>query len=461
LQFDELARITGGQLRRPETGAELFRGVSHDSRVVESGQLFIAVRGQRVDGHRFIDNAIAAGAAGIILEQSFANIDDVASKTPVVAVKDSHEAMMVLAEHYRSQCRAKIVGITGSNGKTTTKELTYRLIAAVESNVYRSPGNFNNLFGMPLALFAMSQDAEAAVMEMGISIPGEMTRLTRIVRPDVIVITNVGPSHLQYLESVEGVARAKLEMVSASPPDTPVIVNGDDPVLMKEASKLRSDLITFGLEGDRTYRPDGVETGEDGVPVVTIESHRFRLPLFGRYQTANLLAAYAAFRTLGYDASGINTETIELATAPMRGEVLHLRGVTFVADCYNANPDSMASALDSFEQRPDGLRRVVILGDMLELGAKEKDYHRDLGRRAAGMTCDLLVLVGPLSRHAADAAIKAGVAPEIVRHYDTAEACGTAMLHTLKEGDLVLVKASRGTGLEQVIDIWTSAEGDR
>ena len=452
--------MAGGTLYNADAADTWFTGVAIDSRTVRPGELFVAVRGEKHDGHDYIRQAIERGAVGVLSDVSYPSLDEISRQAAVVTVKDTHEAMMILAEKYRETCPARFIGITGSNGKTTTKELAYQLIHAVEPHVYRSPGNFNNLFGMPLALFAMPPEARVAVMEMGISLPGEMTRLTRIVKPDIIAVTNVGPSHLQFLTSVEGVARAKLEMVTASRPDVPVIVNADSPVLMNEARKIRDDLITFGVEHDATFRPERVESDARGGKVVSINGCRFRLALFGRHQIYNLLAAFAIFKTLGYDCRALDTETILLESAPMRGEELVSRDITIIADCYNANPDSVRSALESFEQRSFDGRRVLILGDMLELGENEAQYHRDIGRQVAAMHSDLLILIGPRSEYIEQQAVHDGVAKARILHFDNAEKCASVITDLLRPGDLVLIKGSRGIGLERVIDAWKAGGTD-
>ena len=460
MRFDQLAAMTGGTLMSAERAERQFVGVSIDSRTLSPGSLFVALRGQTTDGHQYVQQAIEKGAAGVLSELSWPHIDAFSNKTAVVAVKDSHEAMMLLAERYRDTSRARFVGITGSNGKTTTKELTYRLVGEVEKQVYRSPGNFNNLYGMPLAIFAMPEETKVAVMEMGISVPGEMTRLSRMVKPDVICITNVGPSHLQFLKSVEGVAQAKLEMVKASPANTPVIVNADDAVLMTETSRLREKVITFGITNDASYKPSSVTTDANGVTIVEIEDRRFRLPLFGRHHVYNLLAAYAITRTLGYDLSATDTEALALSTAPMRGEVLVIGGATIIADCYNANPDSVRSALKSFGELPDGRRRVIMIGDMLELGDSEEKYHREIGELAAAMTFDQLVLVGPLCRITYDTVLSARIPANRVTYYEDAASCAANVEKHLEAGTLALIKGSRGIGLEKIITAWKTLKGE-
>ncbi len=450
--------MMGGKLRGENNASVVFSGVSIDSRTLKPGEMFVAVRGDRTDGHKYVSQALERGAAGIVTEESWPQFDTVPAGIPAIEVDNSHEAMMTLAEKHRQSLPARFVGITGSNGKTTTKELTYCLLGAVDKNVYRSPGNYNNLFGMPLALFAMPRETGVAVMEMGISVPGEMACLTRMVKPDVIVITNVGPSHLQFLSSVEGVARAKLELVVNSPENVPVIVNGDNEVLLQEASKIRSDITTFGLDAPATFRADKIESGTDGVTVVEIEGHTFRLPLFGRYQVYNLLAGYAAFRALGYTCDGIDTEKIAFATAPWRGEKVTREGITFIVDCYNANPDSVRAGLESFAGQQVAGRKVVVLGDMLELGKNEREYHHQIGHLAGELAPDHLILTGPLSTETMAGAIAAGFDRTRLTHFERAADTAAFAREFLTAGDLVFVKGSRGIGLEAVVNVF-EAEG--
>lgn len=458
LRFDQLARMTGGTLVTAATGERVFTGVSIDSRTLKAGELFVALRGERVDGHEFIAQAIERGAAGLMTERAFERTS-ATGDVAVVMVADSHEAMMSLARQYRDQTGAKVVGITGSNGKTTTKEITYALLSAVDKDVYRSSGNLNNLFGMPLAIFAMPQQTRVAVLEMGISHPGEMTRLTQIVRPDIAVITNIGASHLEYLGSLEGVARAKLEMVASSSPDVQVIINADDPVLTREIKLYRDNYITFGITHAATFEPEKIQRQSDGTAIVTIEGHRFRLPLFGDHQVYNLLTGYAVARTLGYSFDTVDTESIQFVTAPMRGQAANHRGVRFVLDCYNANPESVRLGLRSFAGMETSGRKLIVLGDMLELGAQAQEYHRQIGALLAQQEFDLAVGVGPLAKSIIAAASEAGVSREKLLHFGDATSAAEALVNQFKAGDLVYVKGSRGVGLERVFNKFSGEEG--
>jgi UDP-N-acetylmuramoyl-tripeptide--D-alanyl-D-alanine ligase len=450
LRFDQLAAMSGGQLRTPDLGQRTFSGVSTDSRTIAAGQLFFAIRGERNDGHQFVEQVIARGAAGVVIDRDYGRSKTLPTTVAVIEVENTHAAMVRLAGEYLATLPARRLGITGSNGKTTTKEFTYRLLEAFDGNVYRSPGNFNNLFGIPLALFAMPEQTRWAVLEMGISVPGEMDRLASLVKPHLLAVTNVGPTHLEFLGTVEAVAREKLSALQYATPDAPLIVNADDPVLMVEVKRVHLRPTTYAVHGEADFRPQAVDPTEGGL-LVTIEGHRFRLPLFGQYQVYNLLAAYAIARAVGCDFDQIDTLSLPLSTAAMRGEIVTAGGLTFVADCYNANPESVKAGLNSFAQYPSSGRKVVILGDMLELGETSAAFHREVGCALGSYSFDLILMVGPMSRYAVETAQSSGVKAERLHHFTDATLCALAASQMLLPGDLVYLKGSRGVGLEVVL----------
>ncbi|MBU0983432.1 MAG: UDP-N-acetylmuramoyl-tripeptide--D-alanyl-D-alanine ligase [candidate division Zixibacteria bacterium] len=459
MSFRQLVDQVDGKLVHPGLGDRTFTGVSIDSRTTTPGQLFVAVRGEHTDGHAYIDQALASGAAGVLAETAYLSDHRLPDDVAVAGVENSHEALMRCAREYLNAVGARRIGITGSNGKTTTKEMTFRLLEAMEPRTYRSPGNFNNLFGIPLSLLAMPQDTRVAILEMGISLPGEMARLAEIIRPDVYTLTNVGPTHLESLGTVEGVAREKLTGVASSPTTTPLVINADDHVLMQAARALPNPQVTFAVEQQADFNPGDVRYNSDGTLSLEIDRHAFRVLLFGRYQLYNVLAAYATVRALGYSFDDVDTEAIVLGSAPMRGETSIVDNVTFVVDCYNANPESVKSGLVSFAAYPAQGRRVIVLGDMLELGEDSEQYHREVGRQLAGQKFGLAMLVGPMSGHAYDAAKKAGVEDKHVLHFATADECATVVGERLMSGDLVYLKGSRGIGLEAVLNAWKKREG--
>lgn len=459
LRFDTLALDLRGRLNSAEFAERTFSGVSIDSRTITNGRLFVALRGEVHDGHAYIAGALERGAAGVLGEQDHPALQTLPARTPVVTVEDPHTALIELATRYRRSLQCRRVAITGSNGKTTTKEMTYRLLLAVEPSVYRTPGNLNNLFGLPLTILEMPAGTKVGVFELGISVPGEMSRLAPILEPDIIAITNVGPSHLEFLGTVEMVAAEKISLASASAPDAPLIVNADNEVLMSAARRADRRLVTFGMAAGADFRPSSVATGDDGLTRVVIDDHEFVLTLFGQYQVMNLLASYAIVRELGYSFENIDTTTIELTTAPMRGERLSLHGVTIIADCYNANPDSMTGGLRSLAALPREGRLLVVLGDMLELGEHSRDFHRHIGSLLATLDIDRAFLVGPLSQSMLDGALEGGADRSRLAHFDNAAACAEALAAELTRGDLVYIKGSRGIGLEVVIERWRSRGG--
>jgi UDP-N-acetylmuramoyl-tripeptide--D-alanyl-D-alanine ligase len=438
---------------------DIFAGVSIDSRAVKDGELFIAIRGDRNDGHAFIDKALRQGAAGLLVDNRFTEAETLGSQAGVIVVENTHEAMMELAKNYRNKCTAKVVGISGSNGKTTTKEYAFALLSAVESKVYRSTGNLNNLFGAPLAIFAMPQDTNVAVMEMGISTGGEMTRLVQIVQPDVAVITNIGPSHLEFLSTVEDVARAKLEIVTSGNSDIPLVLNADDVLLMREAQKVKSELITFAIDAKADYRSEKIVKVDDTRLEITIDGKMFVLNAIGRHQVYNLLAAYAVTKTLGYNFDTVKTESIEFLSAPMRGETIEINGIRIVNDAYNANPDSVKAGLEAFEALSHSGRRILILGDMLELGNEAERYHEELGESLSNFNFELALLIGLMGKAVIDGAKRAGIAKERLLGFADSATAATEIFNLIKDGDLVYVKGSRGIGLEKIIEKLKSGRG--
>lgn len=456
MRFDQLADFCHGRLTNSSHKAELFHGVSIDSRTLKEQELFIAINGELQDGHQYINQAIRKGAGGVIAENSYLKISDITEDLPVVAVENSHDAMLELAKAYRNSLDAKFIGITGSNGKTTTKELAFSLLEAVEQNVYKTPGNLNNLFGVPLTLFSIDKDCKAAVLELGISTENEMPKLAEIAQPDVVVITNVGVSHLEFLSTVNDVARAKLELIKNASSDVPLIINADDSVLVEEAKKVRKSFITFAINNDADFKVQKITPHSDGGNIVTIDSHEFYLPLIGQHQIANLAAAYAAVVTLGCSFENINTAQIQFETAPMRGQMIETARFKIITDCYNANPDSMKAGLEAFFELDTEKRRVLILGDMLELGNDAEKYHKQIGQLLSDKKFDLLFTVGGLAKEISKNCIADGIKKV---EYVNSKKLSEEILSYVEDGDLIYIKGSRGVALEKILhSLQTSGE---
>jgi UDP-N-acetylmuramoyl-tripeptide--D-alanyl-D-alanine ligase len=286
---------------------------------------------------------------------------------------------------------------------------------------------------------------------MGISSKGEMTKLTDIVRPNVAVITNVGPSHLEFLKSVEEVAEAKLEMVTTLDYEIPLVVNADNELLVKTARKTGKRLVTFGLEKEADFKADSIESTDKGSKV-TIEGNTFLIGLYGRHPVYNLLAAYAACRTLGYEFANVDCPKIKLSASAMRGELIEKNGVKIINDAYNANPESMKAGLEAFKEMPAEGRRGLILGDMLELGESSEKYHRELGQALAGYSFEFALIVGNWSEAVLEGAKEGGVDVRKLRGFKSSTKAAERVNEFLKPGDVVYVKGSRGVALEKIID---------
>jgi UDP-N-acetylmuramoyl-tripeptide--D-alanyl-D-alanine ligase len=416
------------------------RGASIDTRRVAPGELFIGLPGSRVDGGAHAAEALAAGAWGVLVTPEHARTAAAEHRGVVLAHGDPLAGMQALARAWRAELRAhggKVVAVTGSAGKTSTKDI----LAALLSGAMRtaaSPANHNTEIGLPLALLAAPADTEALVLELAMRGSGQIGALTAIAEPDVGVIVNVGPAHLEMLGSLEAIAAAKAELIAGIAPGASVVIPAQEPLLEPH---LRGDVrvITFGERtGDVSLR----ERRSDGGVVIALEGEESVLwPSFRqRHNLLNLLAAVAAARALGYTPGG----PLEVQFSAMRGQRRELAGgVLVIDDCYNANPMSMRAAIDDLATTAPG-RRVAVLGDMLELGPQAARLHRELGEHAQESGVGLLVTVGPLA-----AEMRNGFSGESHAVAD-ARAAAELVPALLRDGDTVLVKASRGVGLEQV-----------
>ena len=424
--------------------------VTTDSREVRPGCIFVAFPGEKFDGHDFAAKALAEGAEYVVLNHP---VDSVPAEKTVLC-PDSYRAMMILGANYRSQFHPKVVGVTGSVGKTTTKQMTYAAIAGF-GNTIKTEGNQNNELGLPRTLFRIGKETEYAVVEMGMSHLGEIERLSQCARPDAGIITCIGVSHIGNLGSQENICKAKLEICAGLKNGAPLVLNGDDPFLRKAKLPGHVRPIWFSL-GDEdadvcalNIRQEGdgmtftLEDGEED----TTEVH---IPAMGRHNVANALAAYAAATRLGLSAKKVIAGLEQFQQTGMRQKVVHSKGVDVIEDCYNANPDSMKAALAMFREYPCK-RRFALLGDMLELGEMSGPAHAEAGRQAAEYGVDVLLCYGPESARMAEAAKAAGVKAAHVASYREA---ADALLSQMQPGDALLVKASRGMALEKALGIF-------
>ena len=453
----ELASAGGG--RFIGTPPAEVRGVSTDTRQVTAGACFVALRGERFDGHAFLAEARAKGAACAVVDESWVASQGGGADAPglpLLAVRDTLAALGMLARFHRRRFAIPVVGVTGSNGKTTTREML-GLVLRTRGPALKTEGNLNNEVGVPLTVLELSAEHERAVVEMGMNHAGEIARLAAIAEPQVGVVTMAGPGHVEYFGSVDGVADAKAELYFALPPGGIAVANADDPRMLRRAQAAGRALITFavgrGRKGDVAVL-DVLEHGADGLRFTLGLGQKeveIRLPLVGVHNAANAAAAAAAAMALGFSDREIAQGLSQVRPVGRRLRIERLAsGVTLVDDCYNANPASMTAALATLAALAGpGGRAAAVLGDMLELGPMEGEAHRALGEEAAGVV-RWLAAFGPRSRRTAEAARAAGLADAF--HTEDMPALVEHVRAKLAPGDVLLVKGSRGNRLERLVD---------
>ena len=464
----DIVEATGGTLAQgggsePQAAARLT-GVSTDSRTLGAGEAFIAIIGEQFDGHRFAEAAARDGAGALVVSQPL----DAARRrrrdsvgVPVIVVGDTTRAYGDIASWWAGQMPAKIVTLTGSNGKTTVKEMVAHLLDLLGPTL-RSEGNHNNHIGVPETLLRLRPHHRFAVVEMGTNHPGELERLARLAVADAAIITNIGPSHLEAFGTERGVAREKMHLLDYLSANGLALLHADDPWSQWIALRHRERKATFGLSAEATWRASDVRLSDDGIVFeVAMCGTRFQVPVHGEHQVANCLAAVAVAAEMGLDTHAAAEQFRSFVPPKWRMAVSEVGGVTFVVDCYNANPASTSAALRELERREVAGRRVAVLGDMLELGAMAPQAHMDMGSLAVDSGIDLLCAVGEQSKATADAARRAGMPAEHVLWTDDRATAAAWARKRLGAGDAVLLKASRGVRLEEVAEAlirWAEAD---
>ncbi|NIT35957.1 MAG: UDP-N-acetylmuramoyl-tripeptide--D-alanyl-D-alanine ligase [candidate division Zixibacteria bacterium] len=444
-QVNELAQ---GEILRGD-GQLRLRGVVTDSRVVRPGDLFVALRGERRDGHDYVADAAARGAVAAVVAR------EVPEAIPQVLVRDTLEALRVLGRARRREFRGPVVAITGSCGKTTTKDLIGEVLARkYQASVARE--SFNTEVGVPLSILALEPGDEVLVLELGVSAPGEMARLGDAAAPTVAVITSVAPTHLEFFRDVDAVRREKMALLNYVKPSGTAVLNADDPLVAAMAAEIVNGLkvVTFGLT-------PGADVIAEDLRVEGFAGSRFRLPggaevelpLPGEFNVMNALAAAAVGQVLGVTAEDIAAGLRAYCGRDLRSKVAtNGRGVTFFVDCYNSSPRAARAALVFVAAAPAEGRRVAVLGDMLELGAASEAAHRELGEFAGQGHFDLVVGLGEGGRLIAEGARAAGMAPAATPFFQGKDELADFLARELKEGDVVLLKASRAVRLEAILD---------
>lgn len=451
-----LAGGTSGWIKLP------IRWISIDSRSIRPGDLFLAIKGDRFDGHDFVGAALSRGAVGAIVHDAYP-VGSLAVKPAskrtvpfILGVRDPLFAYQQLATHHRSRFDIPVVAVTGSNGKTTTKEMVASVMAH-RWRILKTEGNLNNRIGVPQTLFHLTGRHEGAVIEMGVDQIGQTTRLCEMARPTIGVITNIGPDHLEFFGSMEGSAQSKAELLDLLPSEGTAILNADDLYYDYLAARARCRLMSFGLSAKADVRAMDVKSdGRNGsifrlLLPGKVRHTIVRIHVQGAHNISNALAAAAVGAVLGLPGAVIAQGLSRFRPAAMRSQVFVSHGVTVINDCYNANPASMKAAVQLLVQRGEGRKKIAVLGDMLELGADAASLHREVGAFVAQQGIDQLIVCGSLGRSLAEGAERAGFDRDRIILVPDASAAAAAVKAVVKQGDVVLAKASRGMKLEQVV----------
>jgi len=454
-ELGEIAAWCGAEIDG-EAGALLVTGVSADSRRIRPGELFVPLAGERFDGHDFVQAAREAGAAASLWSRR-RPLPEGGAGLPLLLVDDTLEALQRMAQGYLERLGAKVAAVTGSNGKTTTKDMIAAVLGA-RFRVHKTEGNLNNHIGLPLTILSAPDDAEALVLEMGMSGRGEIALLTKLARPHAAVITNIGEAHLMQLGSRRNIARAKLEITEGLRPEGALIINGDEPLLAEELGHTAlpegARVITFGASETCALRLLDARIGEERTVFRALlggEAAELEIPVPGRHNAMNALAAAAVGRFFGLSLDEIREGLKRVKLTGMRIERTRAAcGATVLNDAYNASPASVKAAIALLKELTGYRRKMLVLGDMLELGPEEAAFHAGIGRQLSPEAADLVYLYGPLSAHTAEAA-KAAYPAGAVRHFADKKALAETLLKEIGPDDLVLVKASRGMKLEDVV----------
>ena len=446
-----------------------IRHVSTDSRSISRGDLFVALKGDRFDGHDFVPAVLAKGAVGAIVREDYHLppgknfwVKSMGRTEPFLfGVQDPLFAYQQLATHHRSRFEIPVVAVTGSNGKTTTKEM----VASVLSQRWctlKTEGNFNNRIGVPHTLFRLRARHQAAVIEMGVDQQGQTTRLCDIVKPTIGIITNIGPDHLEFFGSMEGSAQAKAELLDLLPANGTAILNADDPYFDYLAARVQCRVISFGLSERADVR--AVQLSSDirkgtGFRLLLPGKSRHTpvmMKVHGAHNVTNALTAAAVGHALNLPGAAIAQGLARFRPAAMRSQIVTHHGVQIINDCYNANPASMKAALQLLAQWNPARERIAVLGDMLELGRDTEQLHREVGQFLALLNLSRLITCGALGHEIAEGARRAGMPKSAIAELPDAPTAAELVHALVRRGDVVLVKASRGMKMEQIVQVLTS-----
>jgi len=437
---------------------EVAQGYSIDSRTIQPAELFFAVKGERFDGHDFVHQALERGAVSAVVRKD--QLARFPVKTCLLAVDDTLTALQTLATAVRRLWGKPVVGVTGSAGKTTTKEAIAHVLAT-RYPVLRSEGNFNNHFGLPLMLLKLQPEHQVAVIEMGMSHAGEIAALAKIAQPEIGVVTVVAPVHLEYFDSLASIARAKYELIASLPAGGTAVLNADDEYVSQFGRDFPGKVVLYGTRKPADVRAENIESlGAEGSAFdIVVQGVRepATLALIGTHNISNALAAVAVGLDRGIHLSEIVAALASLTPADKRGEVVQLGNIKVINDCYNSNPKALEAMVDALVTMP-AKRRIVVAGEMLELGPSGELMHRCAGKHIADKKIDVLIGVRGQAQSMVEAAEAAGMRAEFAA---TPEEAGEWLARESREGDVVLLKASRGVRLEKALEKWKLLAGSR
>ncbi|MBB6218724.1 UDP-N-acetylmuramoyl-tripeptide--D-alanyl-D-alanine ligase [Anaerosolibacter carboniphilus] len=446
----EISEMVKGVLIGQEHSDEIIQGICTDSRNIQENQLFIPLQGENFDGHVFIDKVAESGAKAALWSR---HVPLPSVAIPLILVEDTLVGLQELAKAYRSQLKTTIVGITGSNGKTSTKDILASILS-VKYKTHKTFQNFNNQIGVPLTLLEMEESAEMAVVEMGMFRLGEIQLLTTIAAPDVAVITNIGEAHMEWLKTRENVVRAKLEILEGLKENGPFIYFGDDPLLQRGISTYPQSYpkITFGQDPENDYKPILEEINDEGITFsLDLPDHpSFYLPMLGKHQMLNATAAIAAARSLGMSFDEIRIGLKQVEATGMRNELVHCKGFTILNDAYKSNPPSLKAALETLYALKGYTQKIAVLGDMTGLGEEAPKMHEEIGESLDENLVDYIFTLGTLANHIAEKA-KEKFPAERVISVESKEALLEKLKKVIEKDAIILVKGSREMRLEDVI----------
>ncbi|MCF6149067.1 MAG: UDP-N-acetylmuramoyl-tripeptide--D-alanyl-D-alanine ligase [Candidatus Kuenenia sp.] len=449
ISLEEVIKVINGKTV-PNIKGLTVNGVSIDSRSVHEGNLFFAIRGGNYDGHQFIEQALKAGAVGAVVSGK-SKIDFDCKGFPLVLVEEVKTALGDLAKHYRSKLNAKIIGITGSNGKTTTKDIVHHLLSHF-GPVVKPQKSFNNFIGVPLTIFEMDSKHKYGILEMGTNAPGEILRLSEISSPDIAVILNISKTHLEGLGSIEGVALEKGDILKNLREVGVFVYNIDNPWCDKIAQGFAGNKISFGFSSNAQIRCTGVKKKNNGYAFGINGQLEIQIHVPGYHNISNCLASFAVCHALGLDIWELQKALISFKLPGMRIDCQQIGNVTFINDAYNANPESMFAALKYFEEINSLGRKIFICGDMLELGNESHTLHKEIGRKVPTLNLDLLWTVGKYAADIANAAKDGGMDERKVLSFSNLDDITEYDMGEFRENDVILIKGSRGMHMETIVN---------